>query len=74
LPVDEFDHFTLLAAAVVMTPSNGVARNAPSPVQASAAASVTIVEASRIDWSADRERLVIHYGPDGELRHDFEFQ
>ena len=64
----------LLAAAVALSPSNGVTRIAPSLVQASAAASVTIVRAARIDWSADRERLVIRYGPNGEARHDFEFQ
>ena len=64
----------LLAAAVALIPSNGPARNAPSPVRASAAASVTIVEASRIDWAVDRERLVVRHGPDGEVRHDFEFQ
>lgn len=64
----------LLAAAVVLTPSNGEARIAPSLVQVSAAASATIVRATRVDWTADRERLVIHRRPDGVVRHDFEFQ
>jgi len=65
---------SLLAAAVAVTPSNGEARIAPSLVQASAAASATIVRATRIDWSADRQRLVSHHRPDGEVRHDVEFQ
>ena len=63
-----------LLAAAALIPSNSPARNAPSPVQASATASATIVPAARIDWSREREWLVLRHGPNGEIRYVREFQ
>jgi hypothetical protein len=64
----------LLAAAVALIPSNGPVPTAQSRVQASAAASATIVEAYRVDWERERAWLVLRHGPHGETRYDLEFQ
>ena len=64
----------LLAAAAALIPSNSPARNPSSLLQASAAASATVVRAERIDWSAPARPLVTRRGPSGEIRHDIDFQ
>jgi len=74
MPVMSSTLLPLLAAAAVLIPSTPPARNPSGPVQASAAASTTIVRAARIDWFAPPFALAVRRDEHGEIRHDLEFQ
>jgi hypothetical protein len=63
----------LLAAAVAVTPSKQPAA-VSGGVQASAAVSVTLSRAVRIEWSASDRRLEKRTGLHGEERYELEFQ
>jgi hypothetical protein len=64
----------LLAAVVAIVPSKQPDSPSPDRITATAAVSISLSRAVRIDWAASGQVLVERTGPDGEERYVVEFE